>query len=166
MVYPNYFLFLFHLCIINLRLGTRSSISSASSSRIFPPLFFSFCKHTSIWSPSASSPHIVLHNFSFLSTILHLLFSFSPQPTSYSPLFYYCSISWTFFSLSYFPVNTRDIFLTEGHFVESTLLAFKLQAIPAFVHFPYAFILSYFHMYPCLSPLTAIPSILYSFVRY
>ena len=146
MVYPNYFLwynhlpsliplnhdpfiFLFHLWIMNLRLGPRSSITSASSSRIFPPLFFlSFCRQTSIFSPSASSPHIFLHNFSFLSTILHLLFSFLPQPTSYSPLFYYCSISWTFLSLSYFPMNTWDVFLTEDHFFESTLLAFKLQA--------------------------------------
>ena len=83
MVYPNYFSFFsMHLCIINLRLGPRSSISSASSSRIFPPLFCTFCKQTSLFSPSASSPHIFLHNFSFLSKILHLLFSFLPQPTS------------------------------------------------------------------------------------
>ena len=129
-------------------------------------IIFSFCKQTSLFSPSASSPHIFLHNISFLSTILHLLFSFLPQPISYSPLCNHSFISWTFLWLSYFPVNTRDIFVTEGHFVESSLLAFKLQAIPAFVHFPYAFMLSYFHTYPCLSPLTAkIPSILtHSFV--
>ena len=184
MVYPNYFLWYNHLLsLIVLNhcpfLFSFPSLynKSASTAKILHHfcfflthlsyIIFSFCKQTSLFSPSASSPHIFLHNFSFLSTILHLLFSFLPQPTSYSPLFYYCSISWTFLSLSYFPVNTRDIFLTVDHFVESTLLAFKLQAIPAFVYFPYAFILSYFHTYPCLSlPIAKIPPILYSFVRY
>ena len=89
MVYPNYFLwynhlpscillnhypflFLFYLCIINLALGQRSSINSATSSRIFLPLFF------------------------FLSTILHLLFSFLSQPIFLFPsvqlLFYFLNL--------------------------------------------------------------------------
>jgi hypothetical protein len=89
-----------------------------------------------------------------------------PQSISYSPLLNYCSIPWIFLSLSYFPVNTRDVFAVV-HFVGSTLLAFKLQAIPAFIYFPYAFILSYFHTYSRLSLLIAeIPSILYSLIRY
>ena len=62
-------------------------------------------------------------------------------------------------------MNIRDKFLAVDHFVESTLLAFNLQAIPAFAYFPYAFILSYLsHLSRLSLPTAEIPHILYSFV--